>query len=166
MNVFQKLAGAATVVASLTATTNAFAACEEWGQQSVPPHTKDNYRIEHSFSGSPLGTLQSCLAAVAANEDIVERDNLGLSFQYTSRAQGNFNAQGYAEQPGADLNGSNKPRNSVAIARITSESGNADGLDEGNIAEYSLSTRKLQVYTNWQDFQNNSPNAGLFPRQP
>ena len=167
MNSFQKLATRTTIAVGvgIGTMTSAFAACEEWGQQTVPPHRTDTYHFEHRFSGGPLDTLQSCLAAVAGNEDVTQRDNLGLSFEYTSSSRGNFDAVGYAEQPGADLIDPNKPRTSVAIARITSENG-VNGLESGNIVEYDTRTRDFEVYANWQTFQAQSPNAGIFSRQP
>lgn len=159
------IAGATIVLGGSSIATEAFAYCNEWGKQSVPPHQKEDYRIQHAFSGGPLETLTSCLAAVANNEDISGRDNKGLSYDYSSRARGNFSASGYAAQPGDQLTLTNKPRNSVAIAVIEGENGVTE-LDQGNIVEYDLKTRRAKVFADWQTYQSQSPNAGLFPSQP
>lgn len=160
-----KLIAGATIVLGSAFTTEAFAFCNEWGDQTVPPHQKDNYRLQHAFSGGPLDTLTQCLNKIANNEDISGRDNKGMSFDYTSSARGSFSAAGVAAQPGDDLTQTNKPRNSVAIAVIESESGVSE-LDHGNIVEYSLATRRAKVFANWQTYQATSPNAGLFPSMP
>lgn len=159
------IAGATIVLGGSTIATEAFAFCNEWGDQAVPPHKKDTYSLQHAFSGGPLDTLTQCLVKIANNEEVSGRDNKGMSFDYTSSARGSFSAAGYAAQPGDDLTLTNKPRNSVAIAIVEHESG-VNELNKGTIVEYDLKTRRAQVFANWQTYQATSPNAGLFPSQP